>query len=411
MKKSRKTRFVLFVIATLLVGASAFGAYTWQKKSTAAPVEPVVEVTRGSLTETASASGKVEPHVQVEVKSRGSGQVIEVLVTEGEQVKPGQLLVRLDPTDATRNLAEAKVSRDRVRAEVAAAQASLAVAELEKKNNTVTQSVAEKSVELGLGSSDAARSATHSTAVAAANEKLRRAQVSSAAQNLKAADLAVLDAELRLKETSIYAPIAGTVLNVGVEIGTLVSSALTNVGGGSAVMTLADLSDLRITGSIDQAEIGRVKKGQSVEIRVDAYPERVFRGAVERVSPLGTETSSVVTFAVEIQVVDKEASLLRSGMSADVEIITSEQKGVVLLPLLAVRSSGKRRFVRLLSGEERTIETGATDGSHIAVLKGLSPGDRVLAGSTQRKDAAAPNQPGGQNPMRGMGLGGPPARR
>lgn len=405
MKKSSKTRLFVIGAATLLVGASAFGAYRYQQSSASAPTEPVVQVTRGSLTETASASGKVEPHVQVEVKSRGSGQVIEVLVKEGDQVKPGQLLVRLDPTDAQRNLAEAKVSRDRVRAEVAAAQASLAVADLEQKNNAITQSVAEKSAELGLGSSDAARSAGHSTAVAAANLKLRRAQVSSAAQNLKVAELSVQDAELRLKETNIYAPIAGTVLNVGVEIGTLVSSALTNVGGGSAVMTLADLADLRITGSIDQAEIGRVKKGQPVEIRVDAYPERVFRGVVERVSPLGTETSSVVTFAVEIQVVDKSASLLRSGMSADVEIITSEQKDVTLLPLLAVRSAGKRRFVRLVGGEERTIVTGATDGTHIAVLKGLAPGDRVLAGSTQRKDG--PPQPGGQNPMRGMGMGGP----
>ena len=393
--------------ATLLVGASAFGAYRYRQSETAAPVEPVVEVTRGSLTETASASGKVEPHVQVEVKSRGSGQVIELLVKEGDQVKPGQLLVRLDPTDAQRNLAEAKVSRDRVRAEVAAAEASLAVADLEQKNNAITQSVAEKSAELGLGSSDAARTAGHSTAVAAANLKLRRAQLSSAAQNLKVAELAVQDAELRLKETNIYAPIAGTVLDVGVEIGTLVSSALTNVGGGSAVMTLADLADLRITGSIDQAEIGRVKKGQPVEIRVDAYPDRVFRGVVERVSPLGTETSSVVTFAVEIQVVDSAASLLRSGMSADVEIITSEQKDVTLLPLLAVRSAGKRRFVRLVGGDERTIVTGATDGTNIAVVKGLAPGDRVLAGSTQRKEPSGP-QLGGSNPMRGMGMGGPP---
>lgn len=406
MKKSAKTRLIAASAATLLVGASAFGAYRYQQSKTAAPAEPVVEVTRGSLTETASASGKVEPHVQVEVKSRGSGQVIEVLVKEGDQVKPGQLLVRLDPTDAQRNLAEAKVSRDRVRAEVAAAEASLAVAELEQKNNAITQSVAEKSVELGLGSSDAARTAGHSTAVAAANLKLRRAQLSSAAQTLKVAELAVQDAELRLKETSIYAPIAGTVLDVGVEIGTLVSSALTNVGGGSEVMTLADLADLRITGSIDQAEIGRVKKGQPVEIRVDAYPDRVFRGVVERVSPLGTETSSVVTFAVEVQVVDSAASLLRSGMSADVEIITSEQKDVTLLPLLAVRSAGKRRFVRLVDGEERTIVTGATDGTHIAVVKGLAPGERVLAGSTPRKEPSGP-QLGGPGPMRGMGMGGP----
>lgn len=408
MKKSKKRVLVSGAVALAIAGSAA-GGYAWYQKPSTAPAGPTVEVRRGSLTETAAASGKIEPDVQVEVKSRASGEVIEVLVKEGDQVEAGQLLVRLDPTDAERDLAEARVARDRVKAELAAAQASLSVAELDRKNSQKSQEVAEKSAELGLGTSDAARSAAHTTQVAGANITLKRAQLGSAQAQLKAAEFAVQDAETRLKETKIYAPVAGTVLDIAVEKGTIVSSALTNVSGGSAVMTLADLSNLRIIGAIDEAQIGRVSAGQRVDIRVDAHPDRVFQGVVDRVSPLGKETSSVVTFDVEIVIVDKDAGLLRSGMSADVEIVTAEQKDVLLVPLLAVQSAGKRRFVRLASGEERPIQTGATDGARMVVLDGLSEGDDVLA-SAPAATTAKPQgqQSGGQSAMRGMGMGGPP---
>lgn len=407
MNRNRK-RQVMAVVAAVVVATFAIGGYAWYREPSKAPAGPTFEIRRGNLIETAAASGKIVPDVQVEVKSRASGQVIEVLVQEGDTVEAGQLLVRLDPTDAERALAEARVTRDRVKADLAAAQASLKAAELERKNNEVSQEVAERSAALGLGSTDAARTAAHSANVAAANLTLRKAQLSAAQAQLKVAEFAVQDAETRLKEMQIYAPIAGTVLDVAVEKGTLVSSALTNVSGGTVVMTLADLSNLRIIGAIDEAQIGRVAPGQRVDIRVDAYGDRVFKGVVDRVSPLGKEVSSVVTFDVEIVVDDKDASLLRSGMSADVEIVTAEQKDVLLVPLLAVQSQGRRRFVRLANGEERTIRTGATDGTHMVVLEGLSEGDVVLASAPAPATSGPPQrqgQRGGQNPMRGMGMG------
>lgn len=409
---TKKKRYLVSGLAALLVASSAAGGYAWYQQPSKTAAGPTVEVQRGNLVETAAASGKIEPEVQVEVKSRTSGQVIEVLVQEGAQVEAGQLLVRLDPTDAERALASAKVARDKVKADLAASQASVNVADLEKKNSQASQDLADKSVELGLGSGDAARTAAHANKVAAANVTLKRAQLSAVQTQLKTAELAVQDAETRLKETNIYAPIAGTVLDIAVEKGTLVSSALTNVSGGSAVMTLADLSKLRIVGAIDEAQIGRVAVGQRVDIRVDAYGDRVFRGEVDRVSPLGKEVSSVVTFDVEIAVTENDGGLLRSGMSADVEIVTTEQKDVLLVPLLAVQSQSRRRFVRLASGEERTIQTGATDGTKIVVLGGVEEGDDLLASAPAAPKADSQQRQQGaqaQNPMRGMGMGGPGA--
>jgi HlyD family secretion protein len=404
MNSKKKTRYLVSSLAALLIAGGAVGGYAWQQTAQAEPAQAGMEVRRGSLVETASASGKIEPEVQVEVKSRVSGQVIEVLIKEGDQVEAGQLLVRLDPVDAQRQLEAAKVQRSRTLADVQAAQASLSIAELETNNSAVTSRVAKESSDLGLGSSDAARTAEHASRVAASNVSLRRAQLSAARGQLAAADLDVQDAELRLKETSIYAPIAGTILDVAVEKGTLVSSALTNVSGGTAVMTLADLSDLRIIASVDEASISRIDRGQRVDISVDTYGDRVFKGVVERVSPLGVDTSSVITFDVEIAVVDESAQLLRSGMSADIEIVTAEQKEVLLVPLMAVQSAGKRRFVKLASGEDRTIQTGSTDGSQMVVTEGLSDGDRVVAAAPP---AANPqNQRSMQGPMPGMGMGG-----
>lgn len=184
----------------------------------------------------------------------------------------------------------------------------------------------------------------------------------------------------------INAPVSGTVLSVDIERGSIVASAISNVSGGTTMATLADLSDLRVIGEIDEAQIGQVDVDQEVEIRVDAYSDRVFSGRVDRVAPLGVETSNVVTFDVEIVVEDENASLLRSGMSADLSIITGRQEGI-LVPLTAVRSEEGRRFVILESGESRQIRTGSTDGRQLVVLRGLNDGDRV---STATASAAAP---------------------
>lgn len=406
MNKGKKRTIVVALVAFALAGSATAG-YAWYAKAPEGPSGPTIEVKRGSLIETAAASGKITPAVQVDVKSRASGEVAEILVKEGDRVEAGQLLLRLDKTDAERELAQAKVARDRAKADLVSSQASVKVAELEKKNNKASQDLADKSASMGLGTADAARTAAHSTNVAGANLTLRQAQASASQLALKTAELAVQDAETQLKHTDIYAPVAGTILTLAVEKGTIVSSALTNVSGGSAVLTLADLSDLRIIGAIDEAQISRVAPGQKVDIRVDAYPARVFTGVVDRVSPLGVETSSVVTFDVEIKVTDKEASLLRSGMSADVEIVTVEQADVLLVPLAAIQTKNKRRFVQLANGEERPIETGSTDGSQMIVVKGLEEGDTILAAApvTAAPKTPAQGQQQGQNPMRGMSGG------
>jgi HlyD family secretion protein len=297
----------------------------------------------------------------------------------------------------------ARTALQRLQAQLAEARASLSVAEAEAIEAEQTSAVQTRGAELGVVAGESERTARSAAAVKRRSVDLRRAQVKAAQAQLAAARLALEDAERQHRETEIHAPFAGTVLSVDVEKGSIASSALTNVGGGNALMTLADLSDLRVIGQIDEAQVGRVEVGQDVTIRVDAYPNRSFQGRVERVSPLGVEESNVVTFDVEIVVTDPDAALLRSGMSADLEIITARRSGVLLLPLTAVRTEGGKRFVRKPDGSLSPVRTGEHDGVHIEILEGLSEGDEVLAATTEAAGA-------GSGSSR-RGLFGPPRRR
>jgi len=378
--KSVRIRLAIAAAVLAVVGYFAYRAKTNDESDERSRGATFVTVTHGSLVETASASGTIEPHVQVEVKSRASGEVIEILVEEGQSVAAGDLLFRLDRTDAERSVREARVAAQRSSAEVTQARASLAIAEVESNDAQASRDVSARGTELGLVSAEADRTANRTQTVAQATVDLRRAQVSASGAALTTSRLAVDEAARRLAETEIRAPIAGTILSISVERGSIVASAVTNVGGGTSLATIADLTDLRVVGQIDEAQIGRVAVGQKAAIRVDAYPDRTFEGRVERVSPLGETASNVVTFDVEMTITDPHANLLRSGMSADVDIETGRFEDAVLVPLTAVRTARGRRFVRLATGGERTIRTGASDGTHIVVLDGLHAGDRLRVG-------------------------------
>lgn len=388
-KKLKRFLFIALGLVVLVGGASFILGATGQEQ--AMPGGELYTVAKRRLIETASASGTISPHVQVEVKSRGSGEVIEILVEEGDTVKAGDLLVRLDPADAKRAVENAKNALRGAQAQLAESRAGLKVAELELENANTTSRLNTRGVELGVVASDTARQTAQSKRIAEATVAQRKAQIGSMSTQIETARLAVDDAELRLKETNIFAPVDGTVLSLAVEKGSIVASAITNISGGTAVLTLADLSDLRVVGAIDEAQIGRVAPGQDVVIRVDAHPNRSFTGRVERVSPLGVEESSVVTFDVEIVITDERKDLLRSGMSADVEIVTAALEDALVVPLLAIESEGSERFVRMANGERRAIRTGATDGTHIQVLEGLAEGDQISLGGE-----AAPADKGGR---------------
>lgn len=347
-----------------------------------APTPTTVKVVRGDLIESASLTGRVEAKTQVDVKSRASGEVIEIAVQVGDTVKAGDLLVKLDPEDETRAVEQAQAQFSSSEARLARAQASHAVAKLQAAEARAKYEARSREPVSDAVTREEVRIARSNAEIAEATVASLAADVQASEADLRSAKLNVDQARLRLSETTIVAPIAGTVLSIEVEIGTIISSGISNIGGGTSLLTLGDLSSLYVVGMLDEADVGRVDQQQEVKIRVDAYPGRVFSGVVERLSPLGRETSNIVTFDLDMRITDKQFYLLRPGMSADLEIVTSHSKGVLLVPVAAIFGEGSSHHVRSPDGARHEVTLGPTDGTNYAVLQGVEEGQELLVSNS-----------------------------
>jgi HlyD family secretion protein len=250
----------------------------------------------------------VLPRDSTEVKSKASGEVIAILVQTGDVVRKGQLLVRIDPRSLRNAVTQAQADVNATRAQLATAQSQLRRAEQLYQS----QAVSEQEYE------------TAALAVAMASDALARAQVS-----LENAQIAFEDADVR-------APSAGVVLAKNVEVGTVISSA-TSVVGGTVLLKLANVDTMQVRAYVDEADVGRITPGQAVRITVTAYPNRTFTGSVLKIEPQAVVQQNVVTFAVLARV-PNPGHLLRSGMSSEVEIAIGERRDVLAVPAAALRT-------------------------------------------------------------------------
>ena len=390
MMRKVVTRLVWLAV---LGGLAAGGWWWWQRRQQSAAREARGQVrtevvAKGKLTVKAAASGTITPHRKVDVKSRASGEVVEILVKPGQAVAANALLVRLDPYNAERELDRRRTTLAELQAQLQEALAGVGVAQLQSKEAKSDARVQSDGVDMGLVAPNSRRTSKNQAAIASKTVVQRQAQVARIEAQITSAKVDVTIAERTVAETQIHAPFAGTVLNINIEIGDIVASAVTNFNGGTALLTLADLSDLRVVGQVDEAQIARVKGGQPAEIRVDAYPDRAFEGRVEAVSLIGVNVTNVVSFDVEVVVTDKDRALLRPGMTADVEIAAQTVTNVVVIPLSAILTKGTERFVRMADGSERKVEVGPHDQASIAVIAGLEVGEAIQPIGAQPKDEA-----------------------
>lgn len=290
-----------------LAGALMLAAGCGQKKAAAVSI-PTATVTRRDIVSTAQATGTVEPVDTVAVKSQASGLIIAMPVDVGSQVKAGQLIAQID----TRNL-----NNDYQRAIAAqrAAQASLQVTRdaLQRANQLYAQKVI--------------TATEHETAVV--NAANAQAQLVTAQTNLNTA-------RQNLEYATIRAQVGGTIIAKNASVGSVVSSAISTFGGGSTIVTLADLRRVRMRALVNETDVGSVHVGMPVTVTVDAFPNRQFRGQVEKVEPQAVVQQSVTMFPVLVSIDNLDQALL-PGMNGEVTIITQQRLGVVAVPNDAVR--------------------------------------------------------------------------
>ncbi|HJR42409.1 MAG TPA: efflux RND transporter periplasmic adaptor subunit, partial [Gemmatimonadaceae bacterium] len=297
----------LSTLLTLSLAALVAGA-CGGKEPEAARVA-TAPVTRRDIVVNAEASGTVEPINVIEVKSKASGQITRMPVETGSQVKPGDLLVQVDTRD--------------VRNQYNQALADLRAAESRQE---VSRSQRQRSEEL------------FQQRIVTAQER-ETAQLDYA--NAEAAVVrarANLDiAQQRLEEAEVRAPVAGTVIEKSVSLGQVITSATGAFGGGTTLLKMADLDQVRVRAMVAESDIGQVQPGQSATVTVDAYPDRPFRGSVEKIEPQAVVQQSVTMFPVLVSVSNRER-LLMPGMNGEVAILVSQRNGVLALPNEATRS-------------------------------------------------------------------------
>lgn len=429
------------VLAVLVVGGIGF--FVWKaKKAQAQPAEAkdkVVKVERGPIQLSVSCTGRVVSNLDVEIKCKASGEVVKLPFDVSDRVKKGDLVAELDPIDEERRVKQSTVEYQVSEAKLEQAKLNLEVAEMNLKTERIRADAALESAKAQ--AADAAAKAervkallekklaaqedydTARTASVQAQATLQNAQaqvddlktqetaLELRQQDVKLAQSQVESDEINLEltkqqltNTKVFAPIAGVVTARDVQIGQIVASGVSNVGGGTAILTISDLSQIFVLASVDESDIGKVGVGQESTITADAFPGVVFPGKVVRIATVGVNTSNVITFEVKIEVLGHQKNLLKPQMTANVDIIAAEAKNALLVPADAVGRDGDKRMVLLQKADGTTelhpVEVGITDGVDIQVVKGLSEGDQVVEGAgmgdNRWRNGDSPGGPGGR---------------
>ena len=280
------------------------------KAETKVATIPTATIQRRDIVVNAEATGIIEPINVIEVKSKtASGQVTKMSIEIGTFVKPGDLIVQIDTTDLHTQFEQSKADFAAASSNFEVAKAQLTRQQQLFKERIITQSELE----------------TAQTAFANAQ-----------ATQLRNQGTRDLNAQ-RLTDATVRASITGTIITKPVSLGQVIQAGGGSVSGGSVIATMADLTKVRARALVNETDIGAVAAGQPATVTVDAFPDRVFRGIVEKIEPSATVQQNVTMFPVLISL-DNSEGLLRPGMNGEVAVLTDERLGVIAVPNDAIRS-------------------------------------------------------------------------
>ena len=351
LKFLQSNKYLVLVAALVLAGS--YGGYKYyQSTQIAAQTVKTGRVTRGDLTETVSATGSLTALDNVDISSKITGRIVEVLVKENQHVNAGDVLVRLDDTALKATLAQM--------------EAKLVNARLTYKRD------------LDLLDRGAISQAVFDTAYA--DYLIAKSNYEKAASDVN--------------DTIITTPISGYIIGKPTPVGQTISSGISTP---QVIMSVATLDNMEIEALVDESDIGQVKEGQKVKFTVDAYPEETFMGTVRLLSRKATTENNVIYYKVYVTVDDAKGKLLPT-MTARAEFIISEAKDVMMVPLNCIYSEGKRRYVKVYNektkeSKEVDVTVGLSNDSNIVVSgAALKEGEKLLVKKAVAKQS-------GQNRM------------
>ncbi len=376
----------------------AAGAYISTVNGASTAIDParLVAVERGPMTRSVVATGKIEPITKVEIKSKANGIIERLAVDVDHRVEAGQVLAELDKENLNARLREA-------RANLAAARAALTAAEAQARKNEIeaeapdlafaksaeqrAQSLAAQKL-ISQEALDQARTlyeqAANRQRAAQSQLLVSRAKIEEARAQVAQAQAAAERADEELANSTIKAPIRGTVLTRDVEIGSPVSSILNLGANATLVMTLGDIGQVFVRGKVDEADIGFVRLGMPARITTESFRDQPFSGKVTQISPIGVEKDNVTTFEVEVSI-DNPGQQLKANMTANAEVILEEKADTLIVPEAAISyDEQKAAFVDVAdpaaeTGRRRVpVKVGIGNGTRTEVLEGLTAGQKVV---------------------------------
>ncbi|GAB4046449.1 efflux RND transporter periplasmic adaptor subunit [Spirosoma litoris] len=437
-KKSNRIWWILGGLVVLIVGGLFAAKQTGLIGKPQATEVDFASVKRLDITERVSASGRVQPQVEVKISPDVSGEIIGLYVNEGDPVKAGQLLCRIRPDNYESLLARAKATVNQSRAQLEQSKASVAQsgarlirakADYDRNRKLFADKV--------ISSSDLETSeANYNVAkqeVEAANANVRASQF-----NIQSAEASLRDATENLRKTTIYSPVNGTVSKLNVELGERVVG--TSQMAGTEIMRIANLQNMEVRVNVNENDIVRVNLGDTADIEVDSYTTagRKFKGVVYEIgntangltsasgAASSVSTDAVTEFEVKVKILnnsyadllaekDKKGYPFKPGMTASVEILTDRKSNVLSVPIAAVttrsadstaidtekmkdNSNGTVEEKPAAQAEkkdkpkeivfvnvggkatQREVKTGISDFENIEVLSGLKEGEQIISG-------------------------------
>ncbi|MBP3546013.1 MAG: efflux RND transporter periplasmic adaptor subunit [Alphaproteobacteria bacterium] len=309
----------IVIIAT--IGVIAWYGFSLYKKDNTKDSFVTHKLSRGNITEMVSASGTINPISSIDVGTQVSGRIQKIYVDYNSIVKKDQLLAEIDPSSFESNVAREKANLDVAKAQVMSAKAArdyykkhlARISKLNKQNYSADKELDEAQRD-------------YDTAVA--NVALHEAQVEQAQ--------AALDYnKIQLGYTKIISPVDGIIVSKSVEEGQTVAASFETP---TLFNVAEDLTKMQIEATVVEADISKVKEGQKVLFNVDSFPNETFEGIVTQVRNEAVTTSNVVTYEVVISVNNLEHKF-KPGMTANVEIITANEKDILVVPNKALRFS------------------------------------------------------------------------
>ncbi len=437
-KKSNRIWWILGTVVVLLIGGLVAAKQTGMIGKPKATEVDFATVKRTEIVERVSASGRVQPEIEVKISPDVSGEIIGLYVKEGDPVTQGQLLVRIRPDNYESLLARARATVNANRAQFEQSKATVAQAEAKLIRSKADYERTRKLVADKVVSTADFETSEANYNVAKQDVEAARANVRAAQYNIQSAEASLKDASENLRKTTIYAPVNGTVSKLNVEAGERVVG--TSQMAGTEIMRIANLNNMEVRVNVNENDIVRVTLGDTADIEVDSYTTagKKFKGVVTEIANTanglaasGSSASSslssdaVTEFEVKVRILNNEVTILangrkeylfKPGMTASVEVITDRKAGVLAVPIAAVTTRGtdgeatdteaksdngrpdqlkeqpdkttpkKAQIEEIVFVNEsgkavrRVVKTGISDFDNIEITAGLKPNEQVISG-------------------------------